>query len=360
MGQKAPYLTLDKLPPNREEVETIKVLRQVSKAATALAELKGIAKTIPNQEMLVNAIVLQEAKDSSEIENIITTQDELYKALTVKNTNITPETKEVVNYRRAIFVGFDIIQKNGFLRVNDIVTIQQELIENTAGVRSTPGTVLKNDKTGEVVYTPPQDKQEILELLSNFIVHYNHNEQDLNPLINLAILHYQFESIHPFYDGNGRTGRILNILYLILNGLIEIPILYLSSYIIQNKPEYYRLLNQTNKTSRWEEWILFMLKAVESTSIQTIERISLIRNLLGKTLVKVQKESPKIYQKELVELLFEQPYSKIEFVVNRLKVERKAASRYLKELENIGVLKSYKVGRETLYINKELIEILKK
>lgn len=360
MGQKAPYLTLDKLPPNREEVETIKVLRQVSKAATALAELKGIAKTIPNQEMLVNAIVLQEAKDSSEIENIITTQDELYKALTVKNTNITPETKEVVNYRRAIFVGFDIIQKNGFLRVNDIVTIQQELVENTAGVRSTPGTVLKNDKTGEVVYTPPQDKQEILELLSNFIVHYNQNEQDLNPLINLAILHYQFESIHPFYDGNGRTGRILNILYLILNGLIEIPILYLSSYIIQNKPEYYRLLNQTNKTGRWEEWILFMLKAVESTSIQTIERISLIRNLLEKTLVKVQKESPKIYQKELVELLFEQPYSKIEFVVNRLKVERKAASRYLKELENIGVLKSYKVGRETLYINKELIEILKK
>lgn len=360
MGQKAPYLTLDKLPPNREEVETIKVLRQVSKAATALAELKGIAKTIPNQEMLVNAIVLQEAKDSSEIENIITTQDELYKALTVKNTNITPETKEVVNYRRAIFVGFDIIQKQGFLRVNDIVTIQQELVENTAGVRSTPGTVLKNDKTGEVVYTPPQDKQEILELLSNFIVHYNENEHDLNPLINLAILHYQFESIHPFYDGNGRTGRILNILYLILNGLIEIPILYLSSYIIQNKPEYYRLLNQTNKTGRWEDWILFMLKAIESTSIQTIERISLIRNLLEKTLVKVQKESPKIYQKELVELLFEQPYSKIEFVVNRLKVERKAASRYLKELENIGVLKSYKVGRETLYINKELIEILKK
>jgi len=360
MGQKAPYFTLDKLPPNREEVETIKILRQVSKAATALAELKGIAKTIPNQAMLVNAIVLQEAKDSSEIENIITTQDELYKALTVRNTNISPETKEVVNYRKAIFTGFDIIEKQGFLRVNDIVTIQQELVENTAGVRSTPGTVLKNDKTGEVVYTPPQDKQEILELLSNFIVHYNQNEQDLNPLINLAVLHYQFESIHPFYDGNGRTGRILNILYLILNGLIEIPILYLSSYIIQNKPEYYRLLNQTNKTGRWEEWILFMLKAVESTSIQTIERISMIRHLLEKTLVKVQIESPKIYQKELVELLFEQPYSKIEFVVNRLKVERKAASRYLKELENIGVLKSYKVGRETLYINKELVEILKK
>lgn len=360
VGQKAPYLTLDKLPPNREEVETIKVLRQVSKAATALAELKGIAKTIPNQAMLVNAIVLQEAKDSSEIENIITTQDEIYKALAVRNTNISPETKEVVNYRKAIFTGFDLIEKQGFLRVNDIVTIQQELVENTAGVRSTPGTVLKNDTTGEVVYTPPQDKQEILDLLTNFIDYYNQTEQDLNPLINLAVLHYQFESIHPFYDGNGRTGRILNILYLILNGLIEIPILYLSSYIIQNKPEYYRLLNHTNKTGDWEDWILFMLKAVEATSIQTIERISMIRHLLEKTLVKVQIESPKIYQKELVELLFEQPYSKIEFVVNRLKVERKAASRYLKELENIGVLKSYKVGRETLYINKELIEILRK
>jgi len=360
MGQKAPYSKLKKLPPKQEEVETIKVLRQVIKTARALAELKGIAKTIPNQAMLINAIVLQEAKDSSEIENIITTQDELYKALTVRNTKISPETKEVVNYRRAIFAGFDIVQKQGFLRVNDIVTIQQILVENTAGIRSTPGTVLKNDKTGEIVYTPPQDKQEIIELLSNFILHFNQKEQDLNPLINLAILHYQFESIHPFYDGNGRTGRILNILYLILNGLIEIPILYLSSYIIQNKPEYYRLLNQTNKTGSWEEWIIFMLKAVESTSVQTIERISLIRNLLEKTLVKVQKESPKIYQKELVELLFEQPYSKIEFVVNRLKVERKAASRYLKELENIEVLKSYKVGRETLYINSELIEILKK
>lgn len=359
MGQNAPYTPLDKLPPNRQEVETIKVLRQVTKAAAALAELKGIAKTIPNQAMLVNAIVLQEAKDSSEIENIITTQDELYKALTVNNTHITPETKEVVNYRRAIFTGFDIIQKQGFLRVNDIVTIQQELVGNTAGVRSTPGTVLRNEKTGEVVYTPPQDKQEILDLLSNFIDHYNQTGQELNPLINLAVLHYQFESIHPFYDGNGRTGRILNIIYLILNGLIETPILYLSSYIIQNKPEYYRLLNLTNKTGNWEDWILYMLKAVEFTAVQTMDRISRIRNLLETTLLRVQRESPKIYQKELVELLFEQPYSKIEFVVNRLKVERKAASRYLKELERIGVLSMYKVGRETLYINKELIEILK-
>src|SRR5690606_25000317 len=231
MGQNVPHFNLDKLPPSREKVETIEILRQTNKSTAALAELKGIAKTIPNQAMLVNAIVLQEAKDSSEIENIITTQDELYKALAVNKSKISAETKEVVNYRKAIFHGFDIAKKQGFLRVNDIVSIQQELVDNTGGIRSTPGTVLKNDKTGEIVYTPPQDKAEILDLLSNFIHHFNLNDDDLSPLINLAILHYQLESIHPFYDGNGRTGRILNILYLILNGLIDVPILYLSSYI---------------------------------------------------------------------------------------------------------------------------------
>ncbi len=360
MGQNAPFHKLEFLPPQRDKVETIKILRQLNKASSALAELKGVAKTIPNQSILINAIVIQEAKDSSEIENIITTQDELYKALTINSSNISAGTKEVVNYRKAIYKGINIIEEQGFLRVNDIIGIQKELIDNTAGIRSTPGTVLKNDKTGEIVYTPPQDKNEILDLLSNFIEHYNQNESDLSPLINLAILHYQFESIHPFYDGNGRSGRILNILYLILNNLIDNPILYLSSFIINNKPDYYRLLNQTNKSGNWEEWILFMLSAVESTSIQTIKKIAAIHNLLERTILTVQKSSPKIYKKELVELLFEQPYSKIEFVVNRLQVERKAASRYLKELERIGILKSQKVGRETLYINQNLIEILKK
>lgn len=359
MGQIAAYYVLDNLPPKREKVETIPILRQVNRATAALAELKGIAKTIPNQAMLINAIVLQEAKGSSEIENIITTQDELYKALTVNKSNVTPETKEVVNYRKAIFRGFEIVKERGFLRVNDIVSIQQELVDNMAGVRSTPGTVLKNDKTGEVVYTPPQDKREILDLLTNFINHFNEQEQELSPLISLAILHYQFESIHPFYDGNGRTGRILNILYLILNELIDIPILYLSSYIIEHKLDYYRLLNQTNRTGEWEDWILFMLKAVEVTSLQTIDKISLIRQLLEQTVIRVQEHAPKIYKKELVELLFEQPYSKIDFVVNRLQVERKAASRYLKELEGIGILESVKVGRETLYVNKGLIAILR-
>jgi Fic family protein len=358
MGQNTPHNKLDFLPPSRQKVETIEILRQVYKSAASLAELKGIAKTIPNQTMLVNAIVLREAKDSSEIENIITTQDELYKALSVSKTNISASTKEVVNYRKAIFYGFDIIKKQEFLRVNDIVSIQQKLVNNSAGIRSTPGTVLKNDVTGEIGYTPPQDKAEILDLLTNFINHYN-QQDDLSPLINLAILHYQFESIHPFYDGNGRTGRILNILYLIINGLIDVPILYLSSYIIKNKPEYYRLLNQTNRTGTWEEWILYMLRAIEYTSKDTITRVTNIKNQLDATILLVQKRAPKLYRKELIELLFEQPYSKIEFVVNRLRVERKAASRYLKELEKIGILESQKVGRETLYINRELIEILK-
>jgi Fic family protein len=359
MGQNAPYYQLDKLPPQRVKVETIEILRQANKSTAALAELKGIAKTIPNQAMLINAIVLQEAKDSSEIENIITTQDELYKALAVNKAKISAEIKEVVNYRKAIFLGFDFIKKQGFLRVNDIVSIQQELVDNTAGIRNTTGTVLRNDKTGEIVYTPPQDKSEILDLLTNFIKHFNQNGDELAPLINLAILHYQFESIHPFYDGNGRTGRILNILYLILNGLIEVPILYLSSYIIENKPDYYRLLNKINRTGEWEEWILFMLKAVENTSKNTIVKISNIKDQLDRTIEIVQKKSPKIYRKELVELLFEQPYSKIDFVVNRLNVERKAASRYLRELEHIRILKSQKIGRETVYINTDLIEILK-
>ncbi|MXV37539.1 Fic family protein [Flavobacteriaceae bacterium Ap0902] len=350
---------LQKLPPGREKVETIEILRQLSISSNALGELKGIAKTIPNQEMLINAVVLQEAKDSSEIENIITTQDELYEALTT-NTKQLRHVKEVINYRSAIFSGFELIKKQGFLKIKDIEAIQKTIIENNAGIRSIPGTVLKNDKTGEVIYTPPQDKYEILDLLSNFLEHFNVKQNDLHPLINLAILHYQFESIHPFYDGNGRTGRILNILYLIINELLDIPILYLSSYINDNKADYYSLLNKVNQTNEWSDYIIYMLKAVEVTSKQTIKKISSIKILLNETIYITQEKEPKIYRKELIELLFEQPYSKIEFVVDRLNVERKAASRYLKKLEEIGILKSKKIGRENVYINTKLIDILKK
>ncbi len=349
---------LEKLPPNREKVETVEILRQLSKSSQVLGELKGIAKSIPNQAMLINAVVLQEAKDSSEIENIITTQDELYKALATKGKQ-QKEVKEVINYRKAIFTGFELMQKQGFLRMKDLEIMQKTIVENNAGIRAMAGTVLKNDRTGEVVYTPPQEKDEILDLLSNFLEYFNINQSDLSPLINLAILHYQFESIHPFYDGNGRTGRILNILYLIINDLLDIPILYLSSYINENKSEYYRLLNTVNRTDKWDDYILYMLKAIEETSLNTIEKINKIKEQLDKTIQIVQEKEPKIYRKELIELLFEQPYSKIEFVVNRLNVERKAASRYLKKLEGIGILKSEKIGRETIYVNKELIEILK-
>lgn len=354
-----PIKKLEKLPPKREEIETLEILRQLSKSSTALGELKGIAKIIPNQAMLINAVVLQEAKDSSEIENIITTQDELYKALSISG-NQSSQIKEVINYRKAIFSGAEIIHNQGFLRLRDLVELQKTIIENNAGIRSMAGTVLKNDKTGELVYTPPQEKEEILDLLSNFLDHFNIKEPDLSPLINLAILHYQFESIHPFYDGNGRTGRILNILYLIISNLLDIPILYLSSYINENKSEYYKLLNRVNKEDEWENWILYMLKAVEITSNRTVEKINSIKILLDKTIIKAQEKATKIYRKELIELLFEHPYSKIEFVVSKLGVERKAASRYLKQLEEIGVLKSQKIGRETIYINTELIEILKR
>lgn len=361
MGLSTPY-TLPPLPPAKEQIETIPILKKAAAAIFAIAELKGIAETIPSQEMLVNAIVLKEAKDSSEIENIITSTDELYEALSAQSSRIRPETKEVVNYRQSIMIGYEILKTQGFIRVNDIIRIQRDLIGNNAGIRSTPGTVLKNDVTGEVVYTPPQDKSEIETLLSNFIMHFNDESLrgDVPSLIWLAILHYQFESIHPFYDGNGRTGRILNILFLIMNQLIDIPILYLSSYIIKNKAEYYRLLNYVNKTNEWEEWILFMLDAVEQTSIDTKLQIQKIRALLSEKIAIVQSKAPKIYSKELVELIFEQPYCKIEYVTTKLGLERKAASRYLNQLEELGILKSRKSGRETLYVNQDLFELLKK
>jgi Fic family protein len=354
-----PIKKLDKLPPKRGKVETLEILRQVSKSSNALGELKGIAQTMPNQAMLINAVVLQEAKDSSEIENIITTQDELYKALATKGKQPS-QVKEVINYRKAIFVGHDLLKQQSFLRLKDIEFLQKTIVENNAGIRSQAGTVLKNDKTGEIVYTPPQEKDEILDLLGNFLEHFNIVNEDLSPLINLAVLHYQFESIHPFYDGNGRTGRILNILYLIINDLLDIPILYLSSYINENKSEYYRLLNKVNKTDEWEDYILYILKAIETTSARTISKINAIKNLLSETILIAQNKEPKIYRKELIELLFEQPYSKIEFVVEKLNVERKAASRYLKKMENLGIITSQKIGRESIYINERLIEILKR
>lgn len=356
-----PNNALPLLPPVRDIVESKAILRQESKAAVALAELKGIANTLPNQSILINAIVLKEAKASSEIENIITTHDSLYQALAANSFKPDSATKEVLRYREALFEGFNFIQKKGFLSTNGIISIQNILEENKAGFRKLPGTVLKNNATGKVVYTPPDDKDVITHLMSNLEKFINEDyKDDISPLIKLAIQHYQFESIHPFYDGNGRTGRIVNVLYLILKGLLDIPILFLSGFIINNKGEYYRLLRDVTFNNKWEPWILYMLQGIEKTAKDTIQQANNINKLMNETVNIVKTQYPRIYSKDLIELLFEQPYCKIDFLVDRMNIERKAASRYLQNIEEIGILKSRKIGRENIYINTKLFDLFKK
>jgi Fic family protein len=332
------------------------VLRREAEARQALAELKGVANIIPNQAILINAIALREAKDSSEIENIVTTQDKLYRAVAASSsTTVDASTKEVVRYRSALRIGEDLVRDHGFLSVNHVIRIQTEIIGNSAGLRVTPGTALVNDRTGEVIYTPPQDPDVIRRLLSNFADYYN---SDAASLADMAVLHYQFETIHPFLDGNGRTGRILNVLYLILKGYLDIAILYPSSYIIEHKDEYYRFLRAVTAAREWEQWIQFMLDAIQATSVDTIARVREIRDELDRTIDEVRTALPRIYTKELVETLFVHPYSKIEFLVSALGVERKAASRYLRSLEELGLLASKKIGREKIYVNVRLMTIL--
>lgn len=353
----SPYNALPRLPPEKKHIETIPILKQEIKAASAVAELKGIANIIPNQAILVNAIVLQEAKDSSEIENIITTQDDLYKAIALTIAKQNPAAKEVVHYREAMNTGFQKIVDRELMSINDIVDIQRILVRNDAGIRRTPGTSLVNENSGEIIYTPPQDYETINRLIANFVEYLNNEETSLTKM---AVLHYQFETIHPFYDGNGRTGRIINILYLILKGYLDIPILYLSSYIIRNKAKYYNLLLSVTRNQNWEDWILFILRGIEETASETIQKIKEIRDLLDTTIEYVKDKASKIYSKELVESLFVNPYSKVDFIVKAVNVERKAASRYLHQLEEIEVLESIKIGKENIFINKKLVELLKK
>lgn len=355
-----PYNDLPLLPPDLKKVETIPVLKQESKAAAALAELKGLAKTLPNQSILINGIVLKEAKASSEIENIITTNDKLYKALTFKVPDIDSGTKEVLRYREALFTGFRFIKEKGFLNSNGIIKVQRDLEGNDTGIRTLSGTALKNDLTNEIIYTPPDSKEAIQKLMKNFDEFINNVDDNLAPLIKMAMQHYQFESIHPFYDGNGRTGRIINVLYLIMNGLLDIPILFFSGYIIKHKSDYYRLLREVTIKGNWEEWILYILKGIEQTSRDTIKQIEQINKLFDTTLEKAKKEAPKAYSKELIELLFVQPYSKIDFVVKALELERRTASKYLKEMERIGILKSETKWKETIFINTKLYDLLRK
>lgn len=353
------YNNLPNLPPATEVFESNRILKQLVKSSVVLAELKGMVNILPNPNILLNAAILKEAKASSEIENVITTQDKLYTALSANGIQIDSATKEVLRYREAMLYGMAFIKKNGFLTINAIIEIQKKLEDNNAGLRKLPGTALRNSITGKVIYTPPDNIDDIQRLLRNYERYIN--ERDEVPyLIKMAIQHYQFESIHPFYDGNGRTGRIINILYLIMSGLIEKPVLYLSGYIIEHKSEYYQLLQEVRTKENWEGWILFILRAVEATSKVALNQVISINQLLEKTRMEVQKKAPKIYSNELVELLFEQPYCKSEFLEKRLSVSRITAAKYLKTLESQKILKSQKVWKETLYINTALFELLRK
>jgi len=343
------------VPIDTEKIETRVVLRKEAQTRQILAELKGFAPVIPNQNILVSAILLQEAQESSAIENIVTTRDELYKNLTIQPQNMDPSTKEVINYREAVYSGYESLKKRHIISISDIVKIQEIIVDNNAGIRKLPGTSLVNNETGETVYTPPQDYDELCFLLENFCSYFNDKE---NSLWKMAVLHYQFETIHPFYDGNGRTGRILNILYLLLKNHIDTPILYLSSYIIKHKTQYYSFLQEVREKDIWENWILYILDGIEETSKLTLEKIKLIKVLLESNLEKVKEQCPKIYSKELVELTFENPYSKIDFLVKKLNINRKTASKYLKEMEENKFLTHIQIGKELLYINHALMKIL--
>ena len=350
---------LSELPFNID-LETKKVLKSLPSAHAALAELKGIASTIPNQNILINTLGLQEAKDSSAIENIITTHDDLYKSELNLDSFKSLNAKEVQNYISALKKGFELTSTSGLLTNKTILQIQEVLEDNKAGFRKLPGTALKNAATGETIYTPPQDYNEILRLMTNLEKYINDSEMsDIDPLIKMAIIHFQFESIHPFYDGNGRTGRIINILYLINEKLQNLPILYLSSYIIKHKADYYRYLQKVRDEDLWEDWILFMIKGIEETARETIDLILKIKKLMFEYKHQL-RENYKFYSQDLLNNLFKHPYTKIEFIVNDLGVSRLTAANYLNKLAEDKILKKEKLGTGNYYINERLIELLTK
>lgn len=345
------------------DLETKEVLKELANANRKLAELKGVAQTIPNEDILISSLTLQEAKDSSEVENIVTTQDELYKAgLQIKTQIANAATKEVLRYRESISSGFNLVRKNKLLTLNIIKNIQENLVDNNVGFRRTPGTFLQNDRK-EIVYTPPQDKTEIENSMKNLEEFINDESMsNLDPLIKMAIIHHQFESIHPFYDGNGRTGRIINILYLVITGLIDLPILYLSRYITHNKSEYYRLIQairdrNTDNSKEWEAWIIFMLRGVEKTSSDTISLIHGISQLMDQDKQILRPIFKQSYKHELLNNLFFHPYTKIEYIEKDMIVQRKTATKYLDMIVETGILKKMKIGRENYYINTALAEL---
>lgn len=350
------------LLPLTFEIESKKVLKKVTAARAALAELKGVCRTIPNEAILINTLILQEAKESSAVENIITTHDELFTANLIPEIS-SRETKEVLNYAFALRLGFELVKQNGFLSNNFILQIQEALEKNKAGFRQVPGTVLKNDATEEVVHTPPQDYDTILSLMNNLEQFINNTDDEIDAIIKMAIIHHQFETIHPFYDGNGRTGRIINILYLVLTNLLDFPVLYLSRYIIQHKALYYQLLQNVrsqNNAQSWEEWILFIIQGVETTAHETIRLIGKISNLMDFYKKNIREKFPKIYSKDLLENLFKHPYTKVEFLQADLDCSENTARNYLNKLIEAKFLEKYKIGKNTFYLNKPLFQLFAK
>lgn len=350
--------------PLAYDLETKQVLKQLNRANKKLAELKGVAQTIPNERILISSLTLQEAKDSSAVENIVTTQDDLYRAgLDFGYQFISAATKEVLFYREAINQGFTMVRNRNILTLNDIKAIQQVLEQNSAGFRTTPGTQLKRSSDGRVVYTPPQDAIIINKHMSNLERFINDDELcDLDPLIKMAIIHHQFESIHPFYDGNGRTGRIINILYLVISGLLDLPILYLSRFITRNKSEYYRLIQDirdknTDNASEWEAWILFMLKGIEQTATDTILLVKSIGSMMDDFKRVLRPAFGRKYNHELLNGLFYHPYTKIGHVESNLQISRQTAAKYLERIVELGLLSKEKFGKENYYINTRLMKL---
>lgn len=343
------------------DLETVRVLKQLSKANRKLAELKGIARTIPNENILISTLTLQEARDSSAVENIVTTQDDLYKAgLSDKRIVLNPATKEVLRYREAIFEGFKMVRKNKILSNNVIKKVQELVKLNDAGFLVSPSKALVNQNDGKIIYTPPQDIDEVNRKMENLELFINDPDIcNLDPLIKMAIIHHQFESIHPFGDGNGRTGRIINILYLVITDLLDIPILYLSRYITHNKNEYYTLLQAIRdknhyNAKEWEDWIVFMLKGIEETATDTIELVKGISQLMAEYKTILRPLFAKAYKHELINNLFFHPYTKIDYMQHDMMVQRKTASKYLDKIVEVGLLEKLKIGRENYYINTRL------
>lgn len=339
-----------------ESLETKAVWRALTEANRYLAELKGLCESLPNPDILIETLSIQEAKDSSEIENIITTHDELYIGQGSVD-QLSSAAKEVQNYVAAMHIGFDAVNNSGLIRLDALLSIQSELEKNDAGIRRIPGTVLRNETTKEVVYEPPQDSGEIERLLQD-LLEFIHADDDIDPLLRMAIAHHQFESIHPFYDGNGRTGRILAILMLIREGLLKIPVLYLSRYITTHKSEYYRLLQAVREDDEWEEWCLYMIKGVSLAARSGIQLIGEFRDLMMQYKHEFRRKLPKIYHQGLLNNLFRWPYTKIEYVERELKVSRPTATRYLDKLAEAGFVRKKKFGRCNFYINEPLFRLL--